>query len=52
MKKAIVGEMCDGWQIILDDGTKFSWDHQDEDYSGLVKLLEHLGYNVDVEAWY
>lgn len=51
-KKALIGEMCDGWQIQL-DGKKFSWDHNDPEFTPpLVKLLEHLGYEVEVEDWY
>lgn len=51
-KIAIVGEMCDGWEIQL-DGKTFCWNHNDDRYIlPLLELLEHLGFNVEVQEWY
>lgn len=52
IKKALVGQMCDGWQIQL-DGKTFSWDHNDETFTEpLIELLKHLGFEVTAEDWY
>ncbi len=51
-KKAVIGEMSDGWEIVL-DGKTFSWNHNDQSMTyGLVALLEHLGFETTVEGWY
>ncbi len=52
-KKAVIGGMLDGWEIILDDGVTFSWNHNDPDFTEpLLDLLEHLGFDVTVEEWW
>lgn len=52
MKRALIGEMSDGWEIQL-EGKKFSWNHDDPRFViPLIELLEHLGYDVDVQDWY
>lgn len=53
MKDITIEQYCDGWTVSV-DGTRFSWDHNDEDMGteGIKKLLEHLGYTVTIEECY
>lgn len=52
--KIVIEAMCDGWRIELEDGSTFSWDHNDEDLGveSLQALLENLGNDVTVEEVY
>lgn len=48
-----IEEMCDGWRVKV-KGKSFMWDHNDDDMGtkALKKLLEHLGYTVEIEECY
>ena len=55
MKKFTIGLQADGWDVINDeDGTRFEWNHNDEDMGtkALKELLEYLGYEAKIEEWY
>ena len=50
----IIEWYADGWALTLPDGSRFRWDHNDEDMGthAIKEMLECIGYTVRVEESY
>jgi len=50
-EKITIGLQYDGWEIILPNEKRFSWNHNEEDNGTLAlqALLEELGFETEIE---
>lgn len=50
----VIGLMADGWEVILPNGERYSWTHNDDDLGtdALAQMFRDMGYDAKVEEWY
>ena len=52
--EVVIGLMCDGWEVIMPNGKRYYWEHNDEllGTTQIAEMLKDMGWNVTVEEFY